>query len=72
LKISGFYSDNQQQMSALLGTDRDGVIKHLEVDHRRTETKALALMERSAEGTLGWDPETKKKKAAGGTLDIGD
>ncbi len=41
-----------------------GVIKHLKVEHRRTEIEALALMERSAQGTLGWDPELRKKRAA--------
>ena len=43
---------------------KHGVIVHLRVDHRRTEIEAYEIMERNAEGTLGWDPEIKKKKAA--------
>ena len=49
-----------------------GVIKHLKVDHHRTEIEALALMERSAQGTLGWEPELKKKRAALRTSRIGN
>jgi hypothetical protein len=41
-----------------------GVIAHLKVDHRRTEIEVHEIMERNAEGTLGWDPEVKRKKAA--------
>jgi len=40
----------------------NGVIEHLEHDHRRTDDEARALLERSMEGTLGWDPETRKRK----------
>ncbi len=39
-----------------------GVIQHLTKEHRRTEAEARALLERQMEGTLGWDPETKKRK----------
>jgi hypothetical protein len=49
-----------------------GVIQHLKVDHRRTEIEALTLMERGANGTLGWAPELRKKKAALRTLGIGN
>jgi hypothetical protein len=35
----------------------------MQLDHRRTEVEARALMVRSVEETLGWDPETKKKRA---------
>jgi hypothetical protein len=49
-----------------------GVIKHLKVDHHRTEIEALALLERNAQGTLGWDPELKKKRAALRTWRIGN
>jgi hypothetical protein len=38
------------------------IIEHLKTEHRRTEAEAHALMEREMEGTLGWDPETKKRK----------
>jgi len=41
---------------------KSGVLEHLEGDHRRTEFEARKLMERAAAGTLGWDPETKKKR----------
>lgn len=41
-----------------------GVINHLQRDHRRTYDDARALLERSVEGTLGWDPEVKKRKAS--------
>jgi hypothetical protein len=51
---------------------RHGVIRHLMVDHRRTEIEALALLERSAKGTLGWDPEVRRKKAALRTLGMGN
>jgi hypothetical protein len=51
-------------MSALLRADKAWVIVHLKVDHRRTEIEAHEIMERNAEGTLGWDAEIKKKKAA--------
>ena len=37
------------------------VIEHLTSVHRRTEAEARALMEREMEGTLGWDPEVKKR-----------
>jgi hypothetical protein len=40
------------------------VLEHLQHDHGRTEGEARALVVRSVEGTLGWDPETKKKKAS--------
>jgi len=40
-----------------------GVMDHLQRDHRRTDAEARELLERSVEGTLGWDPEVKKKKA---------
>jgi hypothetical protein len=43
---------------------KHGVIVHLKLDHRRTEIETHEIMERNAEGTLGWDPEIKKKKAA--------
>ncbi len=43
---------------------KHGVIKHLKVDHQRTEIDAREIMARSAEGTLGWDPEIRKKRAA--------
>lgn len=39
------------------------VIDHLQRDHRRSYDDARALLERVVEGTLGWDPEVKKKKA---------
>jgi hypothetical protein len=38
------------------------IIEHLKTEHRRTEAAAHALMEREMEGTLGWDPEIKKRK----------
>ncbi|GEM_PF-3359146 len=41
-----------------------GALEHLQLEHRRTAAEARALLERSAEGTLGWDPITKKQKAA--------
>ncbi len=44
------------------GTVKDSMIKHLTSDHRRTEVEARALLQRSVEGTLGWDPEAKKRK----------
>jgi len=37
------------------------VIRHLTSVHRRTEAEARELMEREMEGTLGWDPEVKKR-----------
>jgi len=40
------------------------ILHHLQLDHLRTEAEARLLLERSAEGTLGWDPETKKNRAA--------
>lgn len=40
-----------------------GVINHPQRDHHRTYDEARALLERSVEGTLGWDPEVKKRKA---------
>jgi hypothetical protein len=39
-----------------------GVFEHLRSEHRRTEAEARALLERQMEGTLGWDPEVKKRK----------
>jgi hypothetical protein len=38
-----------------------GIFEHLKREHRRTEAEARALLERDAEGTLGWDPEIKKR-----------
>ena len=38
------------------------IIEHLKREHRRTEAEAHAVMEREMEGTLGWDPELKKRK----------
>ena len=43
---------------------RHGVIEHLKATHRRTEIEAQQIMERNAQGTLGWDPEIRKKRAA--------
>ena len=40
------------------------LIQHLITDHRRTEPEASALLYRSIEGTLGWDPEARKRKAS--------
>ena len=51
-------------MSSLFGQDRAQLLDHLQLDHRRTEIEARALVLRSVEGTLGWDPETKKNRAA--------
>jgi hypothetical protein len=39
------------------------VLDHLQLDHRRTEVEVGALIVRGVEETLGWDLETKKKKA---------
>jgi len=39
------------------------VIEHLKREHRRTEAEARVLLERAMEGTLGWDPEIKKRKS---------
>src|SRR5260370_21873858 len=50
---------------------RRGAIEHLKAAHRRTEIEAREIMERTAEGTLGWDPETRKKRAALRTWRIG-
>ncbi len=44
--------------SASTGSD---IIEHIKTEHRRTEAEAHALMEREMEGTLGWDPEIKKR-----------
>ena len=44
------------------GTVTRSLIQHLITDHRRTEPEASALLYRSIEGTLGWDPEAKKEK----------
>jgi hypothetical protein len=38
------------------------MIEHLKKEHRRTEAEARTLIERELEGTLGWDPEVKKRK----------
>ena len=38
------------------------VIEHLRSDHRRTMVEARELLQRSLEGTLGWDPVAKKEK----------
>jgi hypothetical protein len=43
-------------------TALSGIFEHLRREHRRTEAEARALMERDMEGTLGWDPEIKKRK----------
>jgi hypothetical protein len=45
-------------------TNERSILHHPRLDHRRTEAEARLLLERSAEGTLGWDPETKKNRAA--------
>jgi len=37
-----------------------GVIDHLGRDHRRTEFEARALVERSKEGSLGWNAEGRR------------
>ena len=39
------------------------VVEHLQSDHRRTMIEARELLQRSLEGTLGWDPVAKKEKA---------
>jgi hypothetical protein len=43
-------------------TTGSNIIEHLKTEHRRTEAEARALMEREMEGTLGWDPEIRKRK----------
>jgi len=43
-------------------TTGSSIIEHLKTEHRRTEAEAHALLEREMEGTLGWDPEIKKRK----------
>ncbi len=40
------------------------LIQHLINEHRRTEPEARIVLHRSVEGTLGWDPEAKKKSAS--------
>ena len=47
-------------MSTLLREAHRTILKHLQLDHRRMEVEDVYSLERSAEGTLGWDPETKK------------
>ena len=37
-------------------------IKHLERDHRRTDAEACVLVERSNEGTLGWNARNGRQK----------
>ena len=39
--------------------ERD-VIDHLQIEHRRTEAEARAIVVRSLEDTLARDPETKR------------
>ncbi len=41
---------------------RNGAIEHLERDHRRTYSEACILVERSKEGTLGWNARNGRQK----------
>jgi hypothetical protein len=41
---------------------RNGAIAHLERDHRRTYAEAWVLVERSKEGTLGWNARNGRQK----------
>jgi hypothetical protein len=41
---------------------RNGAIEHLERDHRRTNAEACVLVERSKEGTLGWNAQNSRQK----------
>jgi hypothetical protein len=38
-----------------------GIIEHLRRDHRRSEVEARALLERTNEGSLGWNAEGRKR-----------
>ena len=38
-----------------------GVVEHLRRDHRRSEVEARALLERTNEGSLGWNVEGRKR-----------
>lgn len=40
-----------------------GVIEHLRRDHHRSEIEARTLLERSSQGSLGWNAEDRKKGA---------
>ena len=40
-----------------------GVVEHLRRDHRRSEVEARALLERTNEGSLGWNAEGRKRRA---------
>jgi hypothetical protein len=39
-----------------------GVIDHLRRDHRRSEIEARTLVERSREGSLGWNAESWRER----------
>jgi len=40
-----------------------GVIEHLRRDHRRSEIEPRTLLERSNQGSLGWNAQGRKKGA---------
>ena len=44
------------------GFTRHGAIAHLERDHRRTYSEACILVERSKEGTLGWNARNGRQE----------
>ena len=56
-------TDSDQRLCPLCSANAGiEIIEHLKREHRRTEAEAHAVMEREMEGTLGWDPEIKKRK----------
>ena len=55
-------TSDQRSCPLCFASTGSNVIEHLKTEHRRTEAEAHALMEREMEGTLGWDPEIKKRK----------